>query len=104
MGLAQGADRLDPGFQKGPMADRDDDGVIAARRRLGVKDRATGETLDFGPRGDRVPDLDPCIQLGEMGREMLLGGQRAVPAALLEAGFQFRHHTVGDALSAAVGS
>jgi uncharacterized protein (TIGR01777 family) len=42
--------------------------------------------------------------LGEMGREMLLGGQRAVPRALLDAGFQFRHHTVGDALSAAVGT
>ena len=35
--------------------------------------------------------------------EMLLTGQRAVPAALLDAGYQFRHHTVGDALSAAVG-
>ena len=42
--------------------------------------------------------------LGEMGRELLLGGQRAVPKALLDAGFGFRHHTVGDALSAAVGT
>ncbi|WP_308819771.1 TIGR01777 family oxidoreductase [Pseudonocardia alni] len=51
-----------------------------------------------------VPGPVVSTVLGEMGREMLLGGQRAVPAALLEAGFQFRHHTVGDALSAAVGS
>ena len=35
---------------------------------------------------------------------MLLTGQRAVPKALLDAGFQFRHHTIGDALSAAVGT
>ena len=42
--------------------------------------------------------------LGEMGRELLLHGQRAVPRALLDAGFRFRHDTVGDALSAAVGT
>ena len=51
-----------------------------------------------------VPAFAITAALGEMGREMLLTGQRAVPKALLDAGFQFRHHTVGDALSAAVGS
>jgi uncharacterized protein len=51
-----------------------------------------------------VPAFAITAALGEMGREMLLSGQRAVPKALLDAGFQFRHHTVGDALSAAVGS
>lgn len=51
-----------------------------------------------------VPAFVITAALGEMGREMLLTGQRAVPKALLDAGFQFRHHTVGDALSAAVGS
>lgn len=51
-----------------------------------------------------VPAPVVSTVLGEMGREMLLGGQRAVPKALLDAGFPFRHHTVGDALSAAVGT
>jgi uncharacterized protein (TIGR01777 family) len=51
-----------------------------------------------------VPAFAVTATLGEMGREMLLTGQRAVPKALLDAGFQFRHHTIGDALSAAVGS
>jgi uncharacterized protein (TIGR01777 family) len=40
--------------------------------------------------------------LGSMGEEMLLFGQRVVPAQLQAAGYQFRHHTVGEALSAAV--
>lgn len=40
--------------------------------------------------------------LGAMGEEMLLYGQRAVPAKLQAAGYQFRHHGVGDALAAAV--
>ncbi|WP_344417232.1 TIGR01777 family oxidoreductase [Pseudonocardia ailaonensis] len=39
--------------------------------------------------------------LGDMGREMLLFGQRAVPRALLDAGYTFRHPTLADALSAA---
>lgn len=51
-----------------------------------------------------VPGPVVSAVLGEMGRELLLGGQRAVPKALLDAGFQFRHHTIGDALSAAVGT
>lgn len=51
-----------------------------------------------------VPAFAITAVLGEMGREMLLSGQRAVPRALLDAGFQFRHHTISDALSAAVGS
>lgn len=40
--------------------------------------------------------------LGSMGEEMLLYGQRVVPAQLQAAGYQFRHHTVGEALSAAI--
>ncbi|ANY05197.1 TIGR01777 family oxidoreductase [Pseudonocardia sp. HH130630-07] len=65
-------------------------------RELG---RAVGRPAPFA-----VPAPVVSGALGEMGREMLLGGQRAVPRALLDAGFGFRHHTVGDALSAAVGS
>jgi uncharacterized protein (TIGR01777 family) len=40
--------------------------------------------------------------LGAMGEELLLFGQRAVPAQLEATGYQFRHLTVGDALSAAL--
>ena len=40
--------------------------------------------------------------LGAMGEELLLYGQRAVPAQLEKTGYQFRHLTLGDALSAAL--
>jgi uncharacterized protein (TIGR01777 family) len=42
--------------------------------------------------------------LGAMGEEMLLHGQRAVPAKLQATGYQFRHHTVTEALAAAIGT
>ena len=42
--------------------------------------------------------------LGAFGEEMLLFGQRAVPAKLHKGGYQFRHHSVNDALAAAVGT
>jgi len=37
--------------------------------------------------------------LGEFAEEGLLGGQRAIPAALERAGFGFHHNTIGEALS-----
>lgn len=37
--------------------------------------------------------------LGEFADEGLLGGQRAIPAALEQAGFVFHHTTVGEALA-----
>ncbi len=37
--------------------------------------------------------------LGEFADEGLLGGQRAIPAALERAGFVFHHNTIGEALS-----
>lgn len=40
--------------------------------------------------------------LGALGEEVLLYGQRVVPALLQSAGYQFRHQTIGEALSAAV--
>jgi uncharacterized protein len=42
--------------------------------------------------------------LGAQGEEMLLYGQRAVPAKLEAAGYRFRHATVDDAFAAALGS
>jgi len=49
-----------------------------------------------------VPGPVVSTLLGDLGRETLLFGQRAVPRALLDAGFTFRHRTLADALSAAV--
>jgi uncharacterized protein (TIGR01777 family) len=37
--------------------------------------------------------------VGEFADEGLLTGQRAIPSALERAGFQFRHNTIGEALS-----
>ena len=37
--------------------------------------------------------------LGEFADEGLLGGQRAIPAVLERAGFEFRHNTIGEALA-----
>ena len=49
-----------------------------------------------------VPAFAIKTVLGAMGEELLLYGQRAVPAQLEKTGYQFRHLTVGDALSAAL--
>jgi uncharacterized protein len=46
-----------------------------------------------------VPGFALRAVLGEFASEGLLGGQRAIPAALERAGFQFRHNTVGEALA-----
>jgi uncharacterized protein len=37
--------------------------------------------------------------LGEFADEGLLGGQRAIPAALERAGFEFHHNTIREALA-----
>lgn len=46
-----------------------------------------------------VPGFALRAVLGEFADEGLLGGQRAIPAALEEAGFAFHHETVGEALA-----
>lgn len=51
-----------------------------------------------------VPGFAIKAALGAMGEEMLLAGQRAVPAKLQAAGYQFRHHALAEALSATEGS
>ncbi len=48
-----------------------------------------------------VPGFALRTLLGEFADEGLLGGQRAIPAALERSGFQFHHNTVGEALGAA---
>ncbi len=46
-----------------------------------------------------VPGFVLRAALGEFADEGVLGGQRAIPAALERAGFQFHHHTIGEALA-----
>jgi uncharacterized protein (TIGR01777 family) len=42
----------------------------------------------------------PLLKLtGDMGRELLLGGQRVLPARALATGFRFRHRTIETALA-----
>jgi uncharacterized protein (TIGR01777 family) len=51
-----------------------------------------------------VPGFALKTLLGEFAEEGVLGGQRAVPAALERAGFVFHHNTIGEALSYATGA
>ena len=46
-----------------------------------------------------VPGFALRTLLGEFAEEGLLGGQRAIPAALERAGFGFHHNTIGEALA-----
>ena len=46
-----------------------------------------------------VPGFALRTLLGEFADEGLLGGQRAIPAALERAGFGFHHNTIGEALA-----
>ena len=50
-----------------------------------------------------VPGFALRTLLGEFADEGLLGGQRAIPAALERAGFVFHHNTIGEALEYATG-
>lgn len=45
-----------------------------------------------------LPGFAVRAALGEFADEALLTGQRAIPAALEQAGFQFNHNTIGEAL------
>lgn len=50
----------------------------------------------------RVPGWSLRVLLGEMGRELLLFSQRAVPSRLLAAGFTFDHPGIEDGLRTAL--
>ncbi len=56
------------------------------------------------PTSIPVPEFAIKGLLGAFGEELLLYGQRAVPAQLQAHGYQFRHHSVSEALAAAVGT
>ena len=47
----------------------------------------------------QVPGIALKTLLGEFAEEGLLGGQRAIPAALERAGFTFTHRTIGEAIA-----
>ena len=47
-----------------------------------------------------MPGFILRLMLGEMANEMLLSGQRVIPERLLDAGFQFEHSKIEQALSA----
>lgn len=49
-----------------------------------------------------VPEFAIRTLFGEMGDNMLLRGRRALPARLLEAGFEFAYPEIDDALGAAL--
>ncbi len=48
----------------------------------------------------RVPGFVLRLKFGEMADEMLLSGQRVIPERLLDAGFEFEHPEIKQALSA----
>jgi hypothetical protein len=49
-----------------------------------------------------VPAFALRLAFGQMANETLLASQRAIPAALMSAGFQFAHPTLDEALAAAL--
>lgn len=64
---------------------------------------ALGRTLNR-PTPWSVPGFALRTLVGEFADEGLLGGQRAIPAALERAGFVFHHSTIGEALAYAAGA
>ena len=59
--------------------------------------RMLGDVL-HRPAVLRAPAFALRLALGEIADAMLLSGQRVVPRKLLEAGYAFRHPTLGPAL------
>jgi uncharacterized protein len=113
--------RLGAGTQYYPWISLDDE--VGAIRFLAEHDAVSGPVNLTGPepvtnaaftaalasavgRPTSVPVPAFVIKrgLGAFGEELLLWGQRAVPARLQVAGYRFRHHTIGEALAAATGS
>ncbi len=113
--------RLGPGTQYMPWVSLDDEvgGIRFALENAAVTGpvNLTGPTpvtnADFTkamaeavgrPTSIPVPAFAIKTVAGAMGEEMLLFSQRAVPAQLEKHGYQFRHHAISEALSAALGS
>lgn len=63
--------------------------------------RVLGETLGK-PAWTVMPEFLARLGLGEMADEMILAGQRVLPRRLMEAGFEFEHPRLRDALAALI--
>jgi uncharacterized protein (TIGR01777 family) len=61
--------------------------------------KALGRVL-HRPSLFRVPGFILRLRFGEMADDMLLSGQRVVPERLIDAGFEFEHSEIEQALSA----
>ncbi|MEZ5854869.1 MAG: TIGR01777 family oxidoreductase [Hyphomicrobiaceae bacterium] len=89
------------------VASPDVDGALNATAPLPVRNSAftaaLGEVLGR-PAFMWIPAWPIRAVLGQMGREILLGSQRVLPAKALATGFQFRHAKIEDALAEAVGA
>jgi len=112
--------RIGSGKQYMPWISLDDE--VAAIAFLLEDDAVTGPVNLTGPTpvtnaeftramaqavGRPAPFAVPAFLIknlaGAQGEEMLLFGQRAVPAKLLAAGYRFRHTTLEDGLAGALG-
>lgn len=49
-----------------------------------------------------LPELVAKLVFGEMGEELLLGGQKVVPSKLLRAGFSFENQNVEESIRASL--
>lgn len=63
--------------------------------------RALGQALGR-PTFLRIPRAPVEALLGDLARELFFGGQRVVPAKVLESGFAFRHPELREALAYAL--
>jgi uncharacterized protein len=117
-GFAVGG-RLGPGTQYMPWVSLDD--VVGAIRFLLENGSVDGPVNVVGPTPATNAEFTAALAKalhrpaalavpaavirtvgGSMGEEMLLFGQRVVPAKLEAAGYRFRHRTVDEALAAAL--
>ncbi len=75
-----------------------------ARRRRPAARRPAPAPIPKPQAGLPVPSAAIKTAMGQMGREMLLGGQRCHPHALLESGFEFLHPELESALRFQLGA
>jgi uncharacterized protein (TIGR01777 family) len=113
--------RIGPGTQYMPWISLDDE--VGAIRFLVENDTVDGPVNLTGPLpvtnaeftralahglGRPAPFAVPATVIrtlaGAQGVEMLLYGQRAMPAKLEAAGYRFRHATIDEAFAAALGT
>jgi len=72
---------------------------LTSPRPVNVKEfaKTLGHVLNK-PAWTSVPGFVIRLGMGQMGTEVLLGSQHVLPKRLIEAGFEFEHSDLGDAL------